>query len=49
MSKDGIYLEDCGSTNGTWLNGNKVTSENAQVLRDGDVIKLSNDEFVFHM
>jgi len=36
MRDDNIYLEDLGSTNGTFLNGERVTTP--QQLRSGDVI-----------
>ncbi len=39
-------LEDLGSTNGTFLNGQRLT-ESAQ-LRDGDQIKVGDVQFVFH-
>ena len=37
-SGDGAVLEDLGSTNGTLLNGQRVTS--AQMLRPGDSIDI---------
>jgi DNA-binding response OmpR family regulator len=40
-----VILEDLGSTNGTFLNGQRLT-EPAQ-LRDGDHIKVGDVEFVF--
>lgn len=41
------YLEDLGSTNGTYLNGTRVTSP--QLLQDGDKIKIGNHLMKFAM
>jgi diguanylate cyclase (GGDEF)-like protein len=41
------YLNDLGSTNGTFLNGTKVTSQ--QLLQDGDKIKIGNHLLKFAM
>lgn len=38
-----LYVEDCNSTNGTYLNGRKITV--AQPLHTNDVLKLGNEEF----
>ena len=48
LGQEGLYLEDCNSTNGTWLNGNKVSNGKAEILRNGDVIRISNEEFEYH-
>jgi pSer/pThr/pTyr-binding forkhead associated (FHA) protein len=40
------FLDDTGSTNGTFLNGERVLG-NAQ-LRDGDQISIGNVTFIFH-
>ena len=40
-------VEDCNSTNGSWLNGEKLISGDAKRLNDGDIIKLSDEEFEF--
>ncbi len=44
--KDGYYIEDLDSTNGTFLNGNKL-GEDAVELLDGDRICIGQLEFVF--
>ena len=49
QAKEGIYLEDNNSTNGTWLNGKKVTYGRAELLRNGDLIKISNEEFEYQV
>lgn len=41
------YINDLGSTNGTFLNGARVTSE--QLLQDGDKIKMGNHLMKFAM
>lgn len=41
----GWAIEDLDSTNGTYLNGDRVTYER---LRDGDVISLGASELVYH-
>lgn len=41
-----VILEDLGSTNGTFLNGQRVL--NPIELRDGDHIRIGDVEFVFH-
>jgi pSer/pThr/pTyr-binding forkhead associated (FHA) protein len=39
---DGIWLDDLGSTNGTFVNGKKL--ERAQLVRVGDVIRVGETE-----
>ena len=39
-SSDGVMLRDAGSTNGTYLNGNRLISDQNYIVRDGDEIKL---------
>lgn len=41
-----LILEDLGSTNGTYLNGQRI--QTAVQLRDGDQIKVGDVQFVFH-
>src|ERR1700739_1481341 len=43
---DGVWLEDLGSTNGTYINGDRLTVPYR--LRDGDEVKLGNSLAVFH-
>jgi hypothetical protein len=42
---DTLVLEDLGSTNGTYLNGEPVTGP--QPLHDGDRIRIGDSEFTF--
>lgn len=48
IRRDGrkLVLEDKGSTNGTFLNGQRLQSP--EVLRDGDQISIGEMTFVFH-
>ncbi len=46
---DGYYLMDLNTTNGTYINGRRLNSEQEVKLSSGDKIKLSNEEFEFRM
>lgn len=41
---DGLWVEDTGSTNGTFVNGARVTS--ARLLRPGDVIRIGHTDLL---
>jgi pSer/pThr/pTyr-binding forkhead associated (FHA) protein len=41
---DGIWVEDSGSTNGTFVNGARVTS--ARLLQPGDVVRIGHTDLV---
>lgn len=41
------YITDLKSTNYTYVNGNKVAADQEIKLRNGDKIKLSDEEFEF--
>jgi len=41
--RDGVWVEDTGSTNGTFVNGNRLTR--AQRLEPGDVIRIGESDF----
>ncbi len=44
FEQEGVsYLEDFGSTNGTYLNGHRVQSQ--EILRENDVIRIGDTEF----
>ena len=40
------FVEDLGSTNGTYLNGERIIT--AMNLRDGDSLKVGDVTFIFH-
>ncbi len=43
--RDGVYLEDLGSTNGTFVNGIKLTGERRLV--PGDIVRIGETELRF--
>lgn len=45
LQDDGFWFFDLGSSNGSYLNGKRVTT--AQRLRDGDIIAIGAQKFVF--
>lgn len=47
VNKMGCYIEDLESTNGTYVNGVKIT--NRRMLLDGDVITAGREKLVFHI
>lgn len=47
VTKMGCYIEDLESTNGTFVNGVKMT--NRRMLLDGDVITAGREKIVFHI
>lgn len=47
VTKMGCYIEDLESTNGTSVNGVKITSR--RILLDGDVITAGREKIVFHI
>jgi pSer/pThr/pTyr-binding forkhead associated (FHA) protein len=42
--RDGLWVEDTGSTNGTFVNGARVTS--ARLLQPGDVIRIGHTDLL---
>ena len=40
LSVDGVYLHDCNSTNGTFLNGTRLVAHRPYPVKDGDEIRL---------
>ena len=43
----GVLLEDCNSTNGTFINGTRLDGGQAVILRSGDSVRLANEEFEY--
>lgn len=48
-SIDGVYIEDCNSTNGTYVNGKRVIAGHPVKLHDGSIIKLADEEFEYRI
>ena len=44
-----FYINDLGSRNFTYINGRIVEARIETEIRDGDLLKLANEEFVFHI
>ncbi|MDR1184009.1 MAG: FHA domain-containing protein [Coriobacteriales bacterium] len=44
-----FYLSDLNATNGTYLNGQRLTTSDAQPLSGGDTITLSDEQFLFEI
>ena len=42
--RDGLWVEDIGSTNGTFVNGARVTS--ARLLQPGDIVRIGHTDLV---
>lgn len=50
FQKNGMYyLEDAGSSNGTFLNGKRLEEGVSMQLQDKDVIRISDVELIFQM
>ena len=45
----GSYLADLGSTNGTVINGEKMTPHEKQLLLEGDEVQLGQSRFTFRL
>ena len=43
------YLEDNGSSNGTWLDDKKIQPEEKVILRNKSKIRFSDEEFIFYI
>jgi len=42
IAEDGAWIEDAGSTNGTFLNGSPVPAGSRSRIHDGDMVKVGN-------
>jgi eukaryotic-like serine/threonine-protein kinase len=49
MQNGEYVISDLGSLNGVYVNGRKVTQEEAQQLRDGDKIQLGRVKIIFNL
>jgi pSer/pThr/pTyr-binding forkhead associated (FHA) protein len=45
---DKYYVEDLGSSNGTWVNDIRLAQGQSEPIEDSDVIKLGKIELTFH-
>ena len=43
--RDGVWILDLGSTNGTWVNGERMDGRHR--LREGDVVRIGQTELRF--
>lgn len=43
------YISDCQSTNHTYVNGKMLSQGEELELKSGDIVRLSNEEFLFQM
>ena len=44
--EDKVYIEDMNSTNGTFINGERIAMHNKMCLSDGDALRIASYEFV---
>jgi len=44
-----VYIEDCHSTNGTFVNGQKIVEGQKQFLTNTNKIKLGDEEFIYRI
>ena len=44
-----VFIQDCHSTNGTFVNGNRLEAGASEKLKDGDVIKIADEEFQYRI
>ena len=50
VRKNGVsYLKDLGSTNGTFIEGKRITPNEEVLLKNGIVVRMGDEEFVFHL
>ena len=43
-----FYVQDEHSSNGTWLDGERLIPGQPKQIRDGGKLRLSNEEITFH-
>ena len=44
---ESFTIQDLGSTNGTYVNGNPLKEKEVKALKNGDVVKIGSTEFKF--
>ena len=47
IKNDVCYIIDNGSLNGTYINGNSIVPDEEKSLKNGDRIKLYNEQFTY--
>lgn len=45
MQENGLYVQDLGSTNGTFVNSNLIPAHKPYALKSGDVVRFADEEF----
>ena len=45
QSGDNIYVEDLSSTNGTFINGERITEEQPHLLNEGDILTVGRNRY----
>jgi hypothetical protein len=48
VGPEGVRITDCGSTNGTTVDGNALAPQASCALRGGEVLAIGNFSFLFH-
>ena len=48
-SNNKYYIIDCNSKNGTYLNNSKINSGNSYELKNNDILKFANVEYLFEI
>ncbi|MGB9763478.1 MAG: protein kinase domain-containing protein [Minisyncoccia bacterium] len=46
---NGLIISDLGSKNGTFLNSERILKGGYKILKDGDLIKIGNSEFIIEI
>lgn len=49
LEKSGCYLEDLNSTNGTFINGNRLKEGVRKKLEEGDVVAFAERRYIFEL
>lgn len=44
-----VFIQDCHSTNGTFVNGKRLEAGESEPIKDGDVIKIADEEFQYRI
>ena len=49
LNANSATVTDNNSSNGTFINGERIPSMVTKELKNGDIVKLANEEFVFRV